>query len=64
MKLLLDQNISFRISKKIQDIFPDSKQVKDLGLENSKDPHQKEYGLELAIPARTILKKFFVRILN
>jgi len=37
MKLLLDQNISFRISKKIQDIFPDSKQVKDLGLENSKD---------------------------
>lgn len=37
MKLLLDQNISFRITKKIQDIFPDSKQVKDLGLENSKD---------------------------
>ena len=37
MKLLLDQNISFRISNKIQDIFPGSKQVRDLGLENSKD---------------------------
>jgi predicted nuclease of predicted toxin-antitoxin system len=39
MKLLLDQNISFRIINKIQDIFPDSKQVRDLGLENSKDSH-------------------------
>jgi predicted nuclease of predicted toxin-antitoxin system len=37
MKLLLDQNISFRIISKIQDIFPGSKQVRDLGLENSKD---------------------------
>ena len=37
MKLLLDQNISFRVASKIQDIFPGTKQVKDLGLENSKD---------------------------
>ena len=37
MKLLLDQNISFMITKRIQDIFPDSKQVKDLRLENAKD---------------------------
>jgi predicted nuclease of predicted toxin-antitoxin system len=37
MKLLLDQNISFRIISKIQDIFPGSKQVRDLGPENSKD---------------------------
>jgi predicted nuclease of predicted toxin-antitoxin system len=37
MKLLLDQNISFRITNQIQDIYPDSKQVKELGLENSKD---------------------------
>jgi predicted nuclease of predicted toxin-antitoxin system len=37
MKLLLDQNISFRITNKIQDIFPGSKQVRDLGLENTKD---------------------------
>lgn len=37
MKLLLDQNISFSITNKIQDIFPGSKQVRDLGLENTKD---------------------------
>jgi predicted nuclease of predicted toxin-antitoxin system len=37
MKLLLDQNISFRITNKIQDIFPGSKQVRELGLENSRD---------------------------
>ena len=37
MKLLLDQNISFRITNKIQDIFPDSKQVRDVELENSND---------------------------
>jgi predicted nuclease of predicted toxin-antitoxin system len=37
MKLLLDQNISFRIVSKIQDLYPGSKQVRELGLENSKD---------------------------
>lgn len=37
MKLLLDQNISYRISNKIQDIYPGSKQVRDLGIENAKD---------------------------
>ncbi|HCI55604.1 MAG TPA: DUF5615 family PIN-like protein [Bacteroidales bacterium] len=37
MKLLFDQNISFRITNKIQDLFPGAKQVRELGLENSKD---------------------------
>lgn len=37
MKLLLDQNISFRIVKKIQDFLPLASQVKLLGLENSDD---------------------------
>jgi predicted nuclease of predicted toxin-antitoxin system len=37
MKLLFDQNISFRIVKNIRDIFPGSKQIRELGLENSKD---------------------------
>jgi predicted nuclease of predicted toxin-antitoxin system len=36
MKLLLDQNISFRIVIKIQDIYPGTKQVRELVLENSK----------------------------
>jgi predicted nuclease of predicted toxin-antitoxin system len=37
MKLLFDQNISFRIVRNTQDIFPGSKQVRELGLENYKD---------------------------
>ncbi len=37
MKLLFDQNISFRLSKKIQDIFPGSEQIRVLGLENKSD---------------------------
>ena len=37
MKLLFDQNISFRLIKQIIDIFPDAKQVRELGLENSTD---------------------------
>ena len=37
MKLLFDQNISFRLIKRISDIFPEAKQVRELGLENSTD---------------------------
>jgi len=37
MKLLFDQNISFRLLKRIIDLYPDSKQVLELGLENSTD---------------------------
>ncbi|MBK7763982.1 MAG: DUF5615 family PIN-like protein [Bacteroidetes bacterium] len=43
MKLLLDQNISFRIVKKIQDFLPLASQVKLLGLENSDDYEIWEY---------------------
>jgi predicted nuclease of predicted toxin-antitoxin system len=46
MKLLLDQNISFRIVNKIQDLFPGSKQLRDLGLENSKDSFLWNYAKE------------------
>ena len=37
MKLLFDQNISFRIIKKVEDFLPSSSQVRLLGLENSND---------------------------
>ena len=37
MKLLFDQNISFRIVNKIIDIFPESKHVSHVGLSNSED---------------------------
>ncbi len=35
MKLLFDQNISHRILNHIQDILPEAKQLRDLGLENN-----------------------------
>ncbi len=31
MKILFDQNISFRVIKGIQDLFPLAKQVRELG---------------------------------
>jgi len=37
MKLLFDQNISFRIIAKLQDLLPLASQVRLLGLENSTD---------------------------
>ncbi len=43
MNLLFDQNISFRLVKRINDLFPDSKQVRELGLENATDFEIFEY---------------------
>jgi len=37
MKLLFDQNISFRIIRKINTEFPDSKHVSDVGLSGAED---------------------------
>lgn len=37
MKLLFDQNISFRIVNKLSELFPEAKQVRQLGLENATD---------------------------
>ncbi|TVQ08915.1 MAG: hypothetical protein EA364_14895 [Balneolaceae bacterium] len=37
MNLLFDQNISFRITKRLKEIFPDSVHVSDCGLQNSED---------------------------
>lgn len=39
MRLLFDENISYRILKKLANDYPDSAQVKRLGLE-SKDDHE------------------------
>ena len=37
MNLLFDQNISFRIIKRIEDIFPEALSVRELGLSNPHD---------------------------
>lgn len=44
MKLLFDQNISFRVIKQIIENFPDSNQVRQLGLEDFSDKAIWEYG--------------------
>ena len=46
MKLLFDQNISHRLLIHIQDILPESKQVRELGLENYSDKQIWEYAKE------------------
>ena len=43
MKLLFDQNLSFRIVSKLNKLFPEAKQVRSLGLENSTDREIWEY---------------------
>lgn len=37
MRLLFDQNISFRLVRKIKHLYPDSIQVREVGLENLSD---------------------------
>lgn len=46
MKLLFDQNISHRLLNNIQDILPEAKQVRNLGLENNSDKQIWEYAKE------------------
>lgn len=43
MKLLFDQNLSFKLAKKLGDIFPGSSQVKLLGLDQADDAEIWEY---------------------
>lgn len=46
MKLLFDQNISFRLIKKVQDFLPLATQVRLVGLQNSTDSEIWEYAKE------------------
>jgi len=43
VKLLFDQNISFRILTKIEDIYPEDQQVRELELEDSTDKQIWQY---------------------
>lgn len=65
MKLLFDQNISHRLISRIQDILPNSKQVRELNLENSTDREIWGFAKENGFTKRLIrLKKFFGSIIN
>ena len=46
MKILFDQNISFRIVKSLKDVFPDCSQVRLEGLENATDSEIWAYATE------------------
>lgn len=46
MRLLFDQNISFRITKKLIDLFPDCKHVSNCGLMNCDDTNIWEYACQ------------------
>lgn len=37
MKLLFDQNLSFKLARQLNDLFPDSSQVRLLGLDRADD---------------------------
>jgi len=43
MKLLFDENLSFKLRAKMQDVFPGSQHVRDLGLEQTSDMEIWEY---------------------
>ena len=59
MKLLLDQNISFRLVNKITEHFPESNQVRQLGLENSTDIEIWNYAREKNYTIVTFDTDFF-----
>ncbi|EKB47652.1 DUF5615 family PIN-like protein [Cecembia lonarensis] len=46
MRLLFDQNISHRLVKQIIDLFPEAKQVRELGIENFSDRSIWEFAKE------------------
>ena len=43
MKLLFDENLSHKLSRRLADLFPDSLHVRDVGLKSSDDPLVWEY---------------------
>jgi predicted nuclease of predicted toxin-antitoxin system len=51
MKLLFDQNLSFKLCSRLADLFPDSAQVRQLGLDQAEDRdiwrHAREHGFTL-----------------
>jgi predicted nuclease of predicted toxin-antitoxin system len=43
MKLLFDQNLSFKLGRQLADLFPDSNQIRLLGMEEAEDRAIWEY---------------------
>jgi predicted nuclease of predicted toxin-antitoxin system len=39
VKLLFDENLSYKLAHRLADVFPDSLHVRDVGLESADDPN-------------------------
>ena len=65
MRLLLDQNISFRVAKKLERVFPACKHVSDCGLMDKEDPEIWTYAQNKIIWLRTgnLTKNDIVKLL-
>jgi len=59
MKLLLDQNISFRVIKKLRDTFTNIQSVRENGLENADDIHIWEYARQYSFTIITFDEAFY-----
>jgi predicted nuclease of predicted toxin-antitoxin system len=59
MKLLFDQNISYRVIKGLLNIFPSARQVRELKLENATDRQIWEYAKENGYTIVTFDSDFF-----
>ncbi len=65
MKLLFDQNISFRLTKKLQNYFPGSLHVSDCGLLDSEDQEIWEYARDHGFAIVTFDADFYdISIIN
>lgn len=45
MKLLLDQNVSFRVVKLLEEVYPNSVHIKQVNLENASDIDIRRYAI-------------------
>jgi hypothetical protein len=62
MKLLFDQNLSFKLCTLLSDLFPDSKPIRELGLDRSDDRVARHYVKYItAYLGRHILKVALIR---
>lgn len=59
MKLLFDQNVSFRIIEKVENVFPHAEQVRNLGLENARDIEIWDYAKKQGYTIVTFDADFF-----
>ena len=65
MRLLFDQNISFRITKKLKEHFSDCKHISDCGLRDCDDPDIWEYAKKNNFAIVTFDSDFYeISILN